>query len=128
MSFWSFVLGMGVLHSRGVLHRDLKMPISYFMVGVASFECSMLDQGTRFWRAPKILVELPKNGSDQITGIWIEKVDVYGYTMIYYEVMTSHVPFCGYIKCDWKRIIDGERLHLPKYVNPKLKKLIEFNI
>ena len=30
--------------------------------------------------------------------------------MTCYEVLTGHVPFFGYVKSDWKRVIDGKDL------------------
>ena len=33
---------------------------------------------------------------DRKDDIWTEKVDVYNYTMICYEVFTRHIPFFGY--------------------------------
>jgi serine/threonine protein kinase len=70
----------------------------------------MLVQGTGFWRAPEVLAELQKiQASDRNVEIWTEKVDVYSYAMTCYEVLTGHVPFFEYVK----RVIDGERPHLP---------------
>ncbi|KAG0557509.1 hypothetical protein KC19_11G136300 [Ceratodon purpureus] len=128
--------GMRELHSRGVLHRDLKSANILVRVStnpqgdglkcyVADFESSMLVQGTGFWRAPEVLAELQKHPSDRNVDIWTEKVDIYSYAMIFYEVLTGHVPFFGYGKHDWKRVIDGERPHLPQYVDLKFKDIVQ---
>jgi serine/threonine protein kinase len=125
--------GMRQLHGRGVLHRDLKAANilvgiqlgEYYSCAVADYESAMLVQGTGFWRAPEVLQELMKKESDRDLGIWTEKVDVYGYAMTCYEVLTGHIPFDGYVKSDWKKVIDGERPHLPDYVDPRLCQLVE---
>jgi serine/threonine protein kinase len=127
--------GVRELHSRGVLHRDLKAanilvrvssnPNDGLKCYVADFESSMLVQGTGFWRAPEVLIELQKEPSNRNVEIWTEKVDAYSYAMTCYEILTGHIPFFGYAKNDWKRIIDGERPHLPDYIDLKLKELVE---
>jgi serine/threonine protein kinase len=129
--------GMGKLHQRGVLHRDLKAAnilVGFdssiqlgenFMCTVADYESAMLVQGTGFWRAPEVLQDLMKKESDRDLGIWTEKVDVYSYAMTCYEVLTGHIPFDGYFKSDWKKVIDGERPHFLDYVDPRLRELVE---
>jgi hypothetical protein len=130
--------GMEGLHVIGVLHRDLKA--ANILIGmrdgdprysedyychVADYESSMLVQGIGFWRAPEVLEELLKKRCERKEEIWIESVDVYSFAMTSYEVLTGHIPFYGYGKRDWKRIIDGERPHLPDYIDPQLRELVE---
>ncbi|KAG0599268.1 hypothetical protein M758_12G139200 [Ceratodon purpureus] len=127
--------GMRGLHRRGVLHRDLKAanvltlnPTYYlgrYQCSVADYESSMLVQGTGFWRAPEVLEDLLKKPCERNMEIWTEKVDVYSYAMTCYEVLTGHIPFDGYVKSDWKRVIDGERPHLPEYIDLKLRVLVQ---
>ncbi|KAG0557743.1 hypothetical protein KC19_11G153900 [Ceratodon purpureus] len=127
--------GMKELHDRGVLHRDLKaanvlitrnpLKDGWWRCKVADYESSMQVQGTGFWRAPEVLKELLKQGCDRDEGIWTEKVDIYSYAMTCYEVLTGLIPFFGYVKSDWKRVIDGERPHLPDFVDFGLKGLVE---
>jgi serine/threonine protein kinase len=129
--------GMSELHARGVLHRDLKAANilvcddSSIQLGedysceVADYDTAMLVQGTGFWRAPEVLQELMKKESDRDLGIWTEKVDVYSYAMTCYEVLTGKIPFDGYFKSHWKKVIDGERPHFPDYVDPRLCQLVE---
>ncbi|KAG0554999.1 hypothetical protein KC19_12G136000 [Ceratodon purpureus] len=131
-------IGMSGLHDRGVLHRDLKAanvltinpirPMGYrrkYQCSVADYESSMLVQGTGFWRAPEVLEDLLKKPCERNIEIWTEKVDVYSYAMTCYEVLTGHIPFDGYVKSDWKRVIDGERPHLPEYIDLKLRVLVQ---
>ena len=126
--------GMKGLHEIGVLHRDLKGAnilidlsregaVSY--ASVADFESSMLVQGTGFWRAPEVLKELLKEERDQSVEIWTEKVDIYSFAMTCYEVLTGGTPFPRYFKRDWQKVIDGERPHLPSYVDPRVRELVE---
>ncbi|KAG0603686.1 hypothetical protein M758_10G113200 [Ceratodon purpureus] len=129
--------GVKELHERGVLHRDLKaanvlLPLAQkngdsdtnYAV-VADFESAMLVQGTGFWRAPEVLEELRKRPCDRNVGIWTEKVDVYSFAMTCYEILTGHIPFDGYGRSDWKRVINGERPHLPDYIDLKVRKIVE---
>jgi serine/threonine protein kinase len=129
--------GMRELHCRGVLHRDLKAANIFlhadssvqlgkdFLCLVADYESAMFVQGTGFWRAPEVLQELLKNESQRDLGIWTEMVDVYSYAMTCYEVLTGHIPFDGYFKSDWKKVIDGERPHFLDYVDSRLCNLVE---
>jgi serine/threonine protein kinase len=130
--------GMRGLQFMGVLHRDLKAAnvlISMkdgdprysedYYCDVADYESSMLVQGTGFWRAPEVLEELLKKPHKRKEEIWTESVDVYSFAMTSYEVLTGRVPFYGYEKRDWKGVIDGERPHLPDYIDLELRELVE---
>ncbi|KAG0602570.1 hypothetical protein M758_10G024100 [Ceratodon purpureus] len=127
--------GIKELHDMGVLHRDLKAanvliqrnPLrkGWWLCEVADYESSMQVQGTGFWRAPEVLKDLLKQPRDRDEGIWTEKVDIYSYAMTCYEVLTGFIPFFGYVKSDWERVIDGERPHFPDFVDPSLKGLVE---
>ena len=85
----------------------------------------MLVQGTGFWRAPEVLKELLKEERDRSVEIWTEKVDIYSFAMTCYEVLTGATPFPQYFKSDWQKVIDGERPHLPSYVDPRVRELVE---
>ncbi|KAG0556271.1 hypothetical protein KC19_11G040100 [Ceratodon purpureus] len=109
--------GMLQLHRAGILHRDLKAsnvlikprmwklkdaygkydPIDddEFDVHIADYECSVAVWGTRFWRAPEILLGLKKRRAQpslSIDELFTEKSDVYSYAMTCYEVLTGKIP------------------------------------
>jgi len=101
---YEIALGMQHLHDRGILHRDLKasnvLVTNVFGefpsnandelidVKVADFECSMLVEGTRFWRAPEILKQIKSRKVRTYT----RESDVYSYGMTCYEVLTGGIP------------------------------------
>ncbi|KAG0504383.1 hypothetical protein KC19_N038200 [Ceratodon purpureus] len=136
-SIWIMICiagGVKELHDRGVLHKDLKAAnvlVTFSQgseikqVDVADFESAMLVQGTGFWRAPEVLEELLKRPCDRNVGIWTEKVDAYSFAMTCYEILTGLVPFDGYGKNDWKRVIDGERPRLPECIDLRIRELVE---
>lgn len=69
--------------------------------------------------------ELLKEESDRSVEIWTEKVDIYSFAMTCYEVLTGGTPFPQYPKSDWQKVIDGKRPHLPNYVDPRVRELLE---
>ena len=135
---WQIARGIKELHDVGVLHRDLKA--ANVLIGVvkghdpryddwcickvADYESAMLVQGTGFWRAPEVLEELMKEPHDWKDDIWTEKVDAYSYAMTCYEILTGLSPFSKFEKKDWKRVIDGERPHLPDSIDPRVQDLV----
>lgn len=109
-----------------ILHRDLKATNVLVQssheseiteITVCDMEFNLMVSGTGFWRAPEILIELLKRPSNRDIA-FSEKSDIYSYGMTCYELATGHIPFEGYFKKDWKRIIEGERPYLPSYVHP----------
>ncbi|KAG0600483.1 hypothetical protein M758_11G037900 [Ceratodon purpureus] len=107
--------GMLRLHKDGILHRDLKAanvlifpkiwiygsyneeldPIidDEVEIMVADFECSAVINGTRFWRAPEILLGLKNR--QVVPTLFTEKSDVYSYGMSCYEVLIGKIPLEG---------------------------------
>lgn len=133
--------GMRVLHSSGILHRDLKAAnvlLSYDIEKSIRHEEDFLDcdvedfescegvMGTRFWRAPEILIALKKRVANISSNleVWTEKVDVYGYAMTCYEVSTACIPFQNRGANDYDAVIEGERPPLPDYVDSELQELV----
>jgi serine/threonine protein kinase len=132
-------LGMAFLHSRGVIHRDLKalnvlvpeqsgsidVKITDFGVShlIDSSERPTVVAGTGFWRAPEMFQ----------TGAYdLKATDVYSFAMTCYEVLTGRVPLADQEKvyggpAAVRLAVSGEGLRptLPSDLNPDLKLLIE---
>jgi serine/threonine protein kinase len=75
-------------HSRKV---ELKEDLAYdwFMVRVGDYESSDGVVGTGFWRPPEVLKALKEDSTPTYT----TAVDVYGFGMVCYELLTGHIPF-----------------------------------
>lgn len=90
--------GMEYLHSQGVIHKDLKsnnlLLNDEMRVKVADFGTSCLktqckktkgNKGTYRWMAPEMIKEKP----------YTQKVDVYSFGIVLWELMTALLPFQG---------------------------------
>ena len=124
--------GMAYLHSRKIVHRDLKslnilldskMHVKICDFGFARF-CNQEDPpvkpgnlGTVHWMAPEVI---ERKGSFDFS------VDVYAYGVVLCELVTQTRPF-NRMKGDQIKayVVKGGRPELPFDVNPKLKQLIE---
>jgi len=129
---WSIEIakGMEYLHSKGVIHRDLKtlnvLVDTANNVKIIDFGCSravdrdtrMLTQGlgTVTYMAPEIL-------SNQD---YSEKVDVYSYGIVVWEIYTKQTPF-GDISSHAipVSVTKGKRPDIPKDMKKELKKIIK---
>jgi serine/threonine protein kinase len=95
----------------------------YFMkYRVADFECSVLVQGTGFWRAPEIL--LATRNKTITPNTFTKMADVYSYAMTYYEVLTGCFPFKDRRREDYDWVLDGNKPELPDHVGPLTRKLL----
>ena len=96
-------LGMAHIHSKGIIHRDLKcanvlLDEQFFPricdFGLATFEDSKRQQycqvGTPMYMPPEMFIHEPYN----------HKVDVFSFGMILYEMNECHVPWPGLDKDD----------------------------
>lgn len=128
-------IGMIVLHDKNIIHRDLKslnilineetLPkICDF--GIARFSDSInpgsqqnfftANIGTPHWMAPEILQ----------SGHYTNKVDVFSYAVILWEMLTEDLPFKG-MKEHYQvalKIVSGERNYLPPNTPSGLRDLI----
>jgi len=90
---------------------------------VADFECAIGVVGTKFWRALEILLALKNKSAINVSN----KVDVYSYAMICFEIVTNCLPFEGELEAcrpSNDLIIERWRPKLPSDLDVTLKDLI----
>lgn len=123
--------GMAYLHSKQLLHRDIKsMNILLDADGfpkICDFGMSRWKSqvnsnthtrgvGTPQWMAPEVLNQQPYN----------EKADVYSYGILLWEMLSRQVPFGRMADLRMMfAVVHGSRPLIPQDAPPKLAKLIE---
>lgn len=123
--------GVMRLHQLNIIHRDLKslnvLLDKYMLPKVCDFGLSRFSNdesaefftvrvGTCQWMAPELVVGVPYN----------EKVDVYSYGMILWELLTGKAPFMGWNEIELARAVvhEGKRPDIPAKTPEKLASLI----
>ena len=133
--------GMAYLHESNVVHRDLKASnvllypfresddlkvfnpdIHRFTCDITDYESSLAIVGTRFWRAPEILLAVKNNNVK--SHIFTRKSDVYSYAMTCYEILTGCIPLEGFCSMNYDHVLRGGRPKLPENIQPILKVLL----
>jgi serine/threonine protein kinase len=103
---------------------ELKEDLAYdwFFVHVGDYESSDGVVGTGFWRPPEVL----KAVKEDIWPTYTTAVDVYGFGMVCYELLTGHIPFqCEDIRAtDYDAVLSGRRPKLPDYLSPGMTQLL----
>ena len=116
--------GMAYLHSKHLIHRDLKTANvlrtsgTYKLCDFGLVRCSNMGAGTPSYMAPELLLGQAFN----------RKVDVYAFGVLLGEVMTGEVPFWAMTTTDLKE--EGASRggpSLPRYrlASEEIKRLVE---
>jgi serine/threonine protein kinase len=132
-------MGIRELHSCGRIHKDikasnilvgrtyltfyLKFTGDVFQVKIGDYENSDDVVGTGFWRAPEVL-QAVRDGSSDLRLVYSPAVDVYGFGMVCYEILTGQIPFEGHSKSDYNLVLSGKRPDIHGHVDPDLRDLL----
>jgi serine/threonine protein kinase len=74
-------------------------------VRIGDYESSDVVLGTGFFRAPEVLRALRDGTKVEYSAA----VDVYGFGMVCYELLTGNLPFEGHRSSDYDLVLSGER-------------------
>jgi serine/threonine protein kinase len=88
-------------------------------VRIGDYESSDVVMGTGFFRAPEVLRALRDGTKVEYSAA----VDVYGFGMVCYELLTGNLPFHGHSLSDYDLVLSGERPDVSNEV-PWMRKLL----
>lgn len=122
--------GIEFLHSRGIIHRDLKSLnilldekkrakiCDFGLIRTKSKDPMTGLVGTAPWMAPEVLLSSP---------YYDEKVDVYSFGILLWELVTSMRPYEGedFTKVTIEILENNKRPIIPDNIAPNLRILIE---
>jgi len=95
-----------------------------FDVKIGDYESSDDVVGTGFWRAPEVLQALRDGSSSDLRLVYSPAVDVYGFGMVCYEILTGRIPFEGHSLSNYDLVLSGRRPDIPNHVPPLLSDLL----
>ncbi len=91
------------------MSADVKIGVIHVKVG--DYERSDGVMGTEFFRAPEVLRALQdaiRDGTEPEVE-WSPAVDVYGFGMVCYELLTGKRPFEEYLRSNYDLVLSGKR-------------------
>jgi serine/threonine protein kinase len=96
----------GNLHFHGTYPGNTKFRDRTLIdVRIGDYESSDVVMGTGFFRAPEVLRALRDGTKVEYSAA----VDVYGFGMVCYELLTGNLPFHGHSLSDYDLVLSGER-------------------
>ena len=134
---WQILCGLSYIHSRNVIHRDIKLNNIYIKnedvhhpeIEIADFGCaaaydSSFDNafvGTPVFVAPEVYQGVPYDF----------KADVWSFGVTIFELITGKVPFKAFSEKDMMTLIglgyDSEDPNIPADINKILEKCLHAN-
>jgi serine/threonine protein kinase len=112
---------------RGSWYREMSRRVSVldeFDVKIGDYESSDDVVGTEFWRPPEVLRALRDGSPADLRLVYSPAVDVYGFGMVCYEILTGRIPFEGHLKSDYEMVLSGGRPDIPLNVSPVMRDLL----
>jgi serine/threonine protein kinase len=111
------------------LFDDLGREISYCTYThvdayIGDYESVDGVDGTGFWRPPEVLKALKYGSPEDLKLAYTPAVDVYGFGMVLYELLTGRIPLQGHSKSDYDFVISGHRPDIPDDVSAEMRDLL----
>ncbi|KAH7289460.1 hypothetical protein KP509_30G002900 [Ceratopteris richardii] len=131
--------GMRFLHSKGILHMDLKAANVFLDegnavigdLGIARLVNEKVGDnpqiGTYRWMAPEVSAQAMLDSTAQSSNWFSYKTDVYSYGILLWELLTCQLPFSEYspVQAAVGVVMHGVRPPIPASTFPPLRCLIQ---